>query len=567
MGATVRAAGPWLLGGALLLGGAAVGRAGGRGPALRLPLEEMDFQPLPATVLNAGVAAMTLHYVDGTHLLLTFSRRRLMPRLADAQPGDFDRNVDALLLELPTGKVLARTSWRLRDADHYLWPLGDGEFLLRVRNRLTTIAPLKGLQHGEAFREHAFVDSARAIGAVMVSPSGDLLTLETLDHAPGERQPSPGTRAYAAAQASAAGDAAAGGAPAADPVQINFFRLAAKGDGDGVATERAGAVVARTMVLLPMDGSGLLTMTDQGRGHWAFDFHRHDGKVDELSPFDSSCRPTPLLVSRSEFIAFGCRGGQDRRSIGGFNLRGEEMWEQMFPESYTRPELSLPATGGRFALGRMVTGMPQPDSDIPLGAGEVSAEQVTVFQTESGRALLSLNLTPVLLAGSNFAMAPDGSALAVINNGAVEVYSLPEPNGKERKAMQVAELLVPERSTGPVRLDAVRSRTPEPAPEAASAVKEKPRARAADAVADAGAAAAAGTAAPVAAPAAMPAAATVAAAPAPEPSVVVNGDPQMGAETPRRRPTLYEPGEKGSGDPEGAGAAGGGAAGREKAPQ
>ena len=531
-----------------LLGATGICWARGPGPVLRLPLEMMDFQPLPATVLNAGVAAMTLHYVDGTHVLLTFSRRRLMPRLADAQPGDFDRNVDALLVELPTGKVLARTSWRLRDAEHYLWPLGHGQFLLRVRNRLTTISPMEGLKSGEAFREHGFVESARPIGAVMVSPSGDLLTLETLDHAPGEKPEaaSPGTRAYAAAQASAAGDVAAESAPEADPVQINFFRLTEKKDGDGVESERAGAVVARAMVLLPMDGSGLLTMMDQGKGHWAFDFHRHDGKVDELSPFDSSCRPTPLLVSRSEFIAFGCRGGQDRRSIGGFNLRGEEMWEQMFTESYTRPELALAATGGRFALGRMVTGMPVEGAGL-LNANQVSAEQVTVYQTESGRVLLSLNLTPVLLAGGNFAMAPDGSALAAINNGAIEVYPLPEPTGKERKAMEVAESLAPERTTGPVRLDAVRVRSPEAARQETArqgtdmAVKEKPRARAADAVADAGAAAAG----PVASPgSAATASAAPAAAAALTPTVVVNGDPEMGIETHRKAPTLYEPGEK-----------------------
>lgn len=539
---------------ASVVGLGAAGVCWARAPELRLPLEDMDFQPLPATVLNAGVAAMTLNYVDSTHLLLTFSRRRLMPRLADAQPGDFDRNVDALLLELPTGKILARTSWRLRDAEHYLWPLGHGEFLLRVRNRLTTFAPLEGLKSGEAFREHAFVDSTRPIGAVLVSPSGDLMTLETLDHSPSEKEASPGTRAYAAAQAAAAGDQAAGEAPSADPVQIDFFRLAKEKNGGGVATERAGAVVARSLVSLPMDGAGLLTMLDQGRGHWAFDFHRHDGKVDELAPFDSSCRPTPLMVSRSEFIAFGCRGGQDRRSIGGFNLRGEQMWEQMFTESYTRPELSLPETGGRFALGRMVTAVPV-DGSMALGASEVSAEQVQVYQTESGRVLLNLSLTPVLLAGGNFSMAPDGSALAVINNGAVEVYGLPEPNGKERKAMEVAALLEPERSVGPVRLDGLRAPRPaETATPVATPVKEKSRARAADAVADAGAAAAASSNATSAATASVVAPIETpppAAAQASAPATVVNGDPQMGSETSRRRPTLYGPGEKGGPEEQG----------------
>ncbi len=525
----------------LLLAAAGPGWARGPEPVLRLPLEPMDFQPLPSTVLNAGVAAVTLNYIDETHLLLTFSRRRLLPRLPDAQPGDFDRNVDAVLLELPTGKVLARTSWRLRDAGRYLWSMGNGEFLLRQRNRLTTFAPLRGLKAGDAFAQHAFLASTRSIAAVLVSPSGDLLMLETLDHPPkvDEQSPSPGTRAYAAGQAAAVGGVAAESSARANPVQIDFFRMD-EGDG-GVRPVRAGAISSRNLVLLPIDGAGLLTMLDQGKGHWAFDFHRHDGKVDELSPFDSSCRPLPLLVSRSEFIAFGCRGGQDQRSIGGFNFRGEEMWEQMFTESYTRPELSLAPEGGRFALGRMVTGSPADGSGL-LSTNQVSAESVSVYQTETGRVLLSLNVTPVLLAGGNFALSPDGSELVVLNSGAVEVYALPAPTGKERKAMELARSLMPERATGPVRLDAVRSHAPEavataqPSPE----VQEKARARAADAVADAGAAAAQ-------APTPMKAQeapVTATAAAAATPAVVVNGDPVSDGEVRRKPPTLYGPGEK-----------------------
>ena len=50
--------------------------------------------------------------------------------------------MDAVLLELPTGKVLARTTWRLHDHAQYLWNLGHGHFLLRIRDTLTTFAPL-----------------------------------------------------------------------------------------------------------------------------------------------------------------------------------------------------------------------------------------------------------------------------------------------------------------------------------------------------------------------------------------------------------------------------------------
>ena len=46
-----------------------------------------------------------------------------------------------------------------------------------------------------------------------------------------------------------------------------------------------------------------VALLDQGRQHWAFNFDTFTGKTLELAAFDSSCRPTPLFVSQSEFIA------------------------------------------------------------------------------------------------------------------------------------------------------------------------------------------------------------------------------------------------------------------------
>lgn len=263
-----------------------------------------------------------------------------MARIPGDPETDVDRNIDAVLLDLSSGKVLARTSWRLHDPGQYLWSLGNGAFALRQRDVLSLLQPLAGLAAGNAFLEQPLIKSNRPIGSVLLSPEGDLLTLETLDRSPylpEPRKPSPGTSAYAAAAASAAaaGDAAAE-APAS-MVQIDFFRLHRQPPGashPGLQLARAGTVGARTMVLLPVDADGFLSVLDEGNAHWAFNFNSHSGKVDELSPFDSSCHPIPFLVSRSEFIAFGCRGGRDPRELGGFNLRGEEMGADLQRELY-----------------------------------------------------------------------------------------------------------------------------------------------------------------------------------------------------------------------------------------
>src|SRR5271154_6520023 len=150
--------------------------ARGPEPPLRLPLENFGFQPLSTQLLLNGSSMLTVHYVDDKHLLLTFVVHRLIPRLPDEPEDDQDRVVDAVLLELPTGRVLARTSWHLHDHAQYLWSLGHGHFLLRIRDTLTSFAPLANLSTGQPFAQQPFLTSnERRLAAVILSPDCDLL--------------------------------------------------------------------------------------------------------------------------------------------------------------------------------------------------------------------------------------------------------------------------------------------------------------------------------------------------------------------------------------------------------
>jgi hypothetical protein len=438
-----------------------------RQPDIRIPLESLGYSQFPPPVLSSGASILTLDYVDDRHMLVTFSVRRLLKRIADDPPEDLDRTIDAVLLELPTGNVLARTSWRLHDPAQYLWPLGNGHFLLRIRDRLTTISPLKDLKSGEpdanAFKEHPLLSSPRPIGAVLLSPDSSLLILETLDRRPRsepERSPSPGTQAYAAAQVAKAAAQAEALKRAEEkpvgnhaPVQVHFFRLLTKEATGELFAQASGGLGARTLVTIPADSAGFLSILDEGRQHWAFNYNLYRGKVQELSPFDSTCHPHPILVSRSEFIAFGCRSGSQPQMFGGFNLRGEQMWEQAIPETYLNPGFSFAPAAGRFAFGRVITSAVVGDA-TSLTVDASSTEIVSVFQTETGKQLLRLDCSPVLSAGQNFTLSPDGSELALIRNSVIEIHRLPPLSGKDREAVAMAAALAPEPSEGPVLLTA-----------------------------------------------------------------------------------------------------------------
>jgi hypothetical protein len=258
-------------------------------------------------------------------------------------------------------------------------------------------------------------------------------------------------------------------------------------------------------------------------------------------------------VSHSEFVAFGCRGAQDKQDFAGFNLRGDEMWQQNFFEAYVSPWFSFAPAAGRFALGRVIVSSPA-DPGIPLTPDEVRAEEVRVYQTYSGKMLLRVECSPVERAGQNFELSPDGLRLAAVREtvvqhpatkedeayavrtAAIEIYALPPLSAKDEAALRDEQSLAPEQTDAAIRLST------RPAHSAggegrgnggASAGDSDPDAPGASPAADAPSAA--GTPAPATAATATTSQAT-SGTPAP-----AEGDAPPAA--PRKPPSLYGPGE------------------------
>jgi hypothetical protein len=502
---------------------------------LRIPLEPLGYQPALPDFLLAGDSVLTVDFVDKDHLLVTFGVRRLMKREADSLPNDDDRTIAAALVELPSGKVLARTEWRVHDRLQYLWNLGHGRFLLRVRDRLTLIAPLAAADRNDAFKESTLLRVDRHVVAILVSANNDLLTVYTMKRAAG------GGDAVEVSLDGPVADAA--------PVQINFYRLVSKSEsGDGLVLSSAGAIRTREASSLPMTTGGFLDVLDGGRGTWLFNFDEHTGKVNELLAFVTSCFPHATFVDHSEFVVFGCRGSDDKQDLAGFNLKGDLMWQQNFTDTHVSPTFSFAPAAGRFALGRTVVSSAI-DFDSPLPASMVTAQEVQVLQSYNGREVFKIDLTPVERAGQNFALSPDGTRLAVVRETqvhhaatkdyeaytqketGVEVYALPPLSKEDEAAVQRAEAQAPA-DTG-ARIDAsierVSASDTAAAGGASSPAGDSPAAAAAAADASQQGAVGAGN----GDSAAEGGAGT---------ATTVEGDVEP--TTPRKPPTLYGPGEK-----------------------
>jgi hypothetical protein len=326
---------------------------------------------------------------------------------------------------------------------------------------------------------------------------------------------------------------------AENPVQINFFKLTQL-SGDEVQIVPGAAARSRTPGRIPANSAGYISILDQGQQHWAFDFNSYDGTKKELAPFDSNCRPSPMLVSRGEFIAFGCHVSHTPQVVAGFNMRGEEMWEQNMPETYIAPTFSYAPAAGRFAFSRVLTHTTLV-TDETISPELVSGQSIIVFQTESGRQILHVDATPVARAGQNFDLSPDGMSLAVIRADAIEIYSLPPLTGKEREAVKLAEAAAPKAESAPTSSALLVSSPGASTDSTDNIAAPEPKAPAA---ADSTPNSPAGSAQPPSTAGSTPASSSNGPAAASPASTTSGGDGADEEQRPRKPPTLYnEPGE------------------------
>ncbi len=379
-------------------------------PTLSLSLESYGYRPSSnAMALRGGYANATLSFINPDNLLLTYSARKLMTRDPDQRESDDDHTVRAVVIHLPDGKAIRETEWRLHDRATYLWPLASGHFLLRVRNNLYSLDPL-GSFNPEHMGQRLLVASDGDLDLVETSPSRDVLLLET----------SPAAKI--------------GDDPLEKhdhPVTATFFRIAIGPDG-AVALTGRGKVAARDLFTFPFTSMGVLESVPEDRTHWGFDFHPYTGKTIQLAGFTSTCRPRGYFISDAEFFAFGCRGGDDKRLMGGFNLMAEAKWVFTTDDPPLWLAIDPAPAVGRFAMRNTITNVPMHEDDARFGDG-IRGQEVRVFGDREGDELLRVTASPVQRPAGNFALSPDGLRLAVLRDAQLEIYTLPPVDAADRK--------------------------------------------------------------------------------------------------------------------------------------
>lgn len=369
-------------------------------PALALPVAALGYHPQSPSILLARFSTNSLDFIDEDHLLLTFRNIGLMKRAPDTAPRDEDQTIHAIVLEVPSGKVIRSADWRMHDHGRYLWPLHDGTFLVRQRDTLFRI--------GQRLELLPYMEAPARLQGVQPSPDGKLLVIQ-LDkekHSPAEHQ--------RLVQQALDADA---------PMPREDVSVL-------VVNAATAAVLAHTQaarpVNLPLMGNGYLETLPAKQDHWQLTYLPFLGEKKLFGDVLSTCSPTIVAATPAVSLLITCHARTDDHLVQAINADGKLLWESWWANNQIWPAFANSRDGSRFAVSRLraTHGVNALDA---IGDDDIKGQALQVLDPIGGSILLSVNVTPAVSSAENFALSPSGNKFAVLTADAIEIYNVPPP--------------------------------------------------------------------------------------------------------------------------------------------
>jgi hypothetical protein len=391
-------------------------------PSWSIPVDPLGFSPPGPLYLGARNSLASLDFIGENKLLFTFRVPGLLHRDPANGNSSDERQIRAVLLDLPQGTVEAETVWTLHDRTRYLWMLNDGHFLFRDRNNLMV---------GDASLVlKPFLQFPGPLLSVSLDPTQQYIVTNSHEPAktiaePGQ-VPSPSTAS--ASMTTSQGTASQGTAnqgdqpdPSdADASPDTVVRILRRDSGKVLLVSRT-----RSTVELPINADGYVEDL-RGQGwNWALNLSFFEGGTKTLGSVESHCDPSEDFISQKEILVTAC-AIDGTETIVAMTTAGRSLWADQTPTVAIWPEVAMAPGGQRIA--RETLGVTHPvNTYAPIDPDDIKGQWVTVYEAATGDVALETPASPALDSGGNVAISPSGRRVAVLNAGAIQVFELPAP--------------------------------------------------------------------------------------------------------------------------------------------
>jgi hypothetical protein len=381
--------------------------------SVTIPVAPMGFTAPGPIYLGQRHSMASLDFLNDDHLLFTFRVPGLIRRENGHKPGEDERQIRAVVVDVKTGRVEAEALWTVHDRTRYLWMLKDGHFLLRDRD---------GLEQGDS--SLVLKPSLQFPGPVeWLEMDPQQLFMVTNSNEPAKVEAKPGQVDSPSTAAVSMEVDQQKTSPAADPNASapppdTVVRILERATGKVMLVSRV-----RSTVHLPINATGYLERLRGNGQTWMINLNYFTGGSRILGHVESNCSPEFDFISQGEFLVSGCTAGGGTRLVA-FTTDGRRLWEEDVASSETWPISVMSPDGLRLALETLVVSRPI-NAYTPIDSNDVKGQLVRIINAADGNIALEVAASPPLDMGGNVAISPTGQRVAVLSDRAIQVIELP----------------------------------------------------------------------------------------------------------------------------------------------
>lgn len=378
-------------------------------PTCTIPTGPLGFAPPGEIYLGQRYSLASLDFLDEDRLLFTFRVPGLFHRDPSGTSGDTERHIRAVVVHIPDGAVQSEALWTLHDYGRYVYMLDSGQFALRDLDMLSigdSSLKLKPWMHFpgpvlwmELDPTRQYVVTGSSEPASTASKSGDM--------------PSPPS-----AQASVS--------PIDDTTSCckksdTILRIFRRSSGEIMLVSHV-----RTAVHIPMNGEGYLEPIHSRNASWLIDFGPFSGGGNSRAgAVDSTCTPRLDFVSPKEYVATACTSSGVQWLVA-MTLDGRLLWQRSESDTTAWPLLTVSPSGTRLVRETLQATHPV-NAILPLNPDDITRQEVAILDVATGKEALRAQASPIYDTGGNVALSPSGRRAAILMEGGIEIFDLPDP--------------------------------------------------------------------------------------------------------------------------------------------
>jgi hypothetical protein len=362
--------------------------------AASISINQLGYAARPDRQMNSFDHDEALAYLGPRELLVAFNPHKLMTRHSLGRAGVTARVIRAALMDTETHQVTRTVDWELPDNRQYLWPLGEGRVLVHVGSELRI--------YGEGLKILSRVELDGPLSFVRVTPDGSFIAVGVI-----RERHTPELHAQLSQNLNAE--------PEEDITVLVLNRSFAT-----IAKSRTrSGMMAPTLL-----NEGQVKLQALPNNRYRISMVTWDDQVRTISQFSSGCTPELSSIAPDLLFLVSCdkqtdgRGYRVLRPDGKLALKGGADGNE-----------GGHAAGGSANRQAFVVKMVQ--SNVPMASGAIfsaadfTSEDLGVYRAADGKRLLGVRVGAPTTSRDGYALAPDGSQLAVLTRDQVAVYSVP----------------------------------------------------------------------------------------------------------------------------------------------